>query len=134
MTTSENPTRSHRAENHITLNEEEDLNKLTFPPEFLDMIGMQVKVISSMEQLYELYLKLMVYILTADSDITQEEVKEITGSKLPKSTLPATNELDIESSLRSLNSRSTPRSRQSLSQISTRKLKHSKRPTQSASL
>ena len=78
--------------------------------------------------------------MTADSDITQEEineVKEITGSKLPKSTPITTNELvelDIESSLRSLNSRSTPRSRQSLSQRSTRKLTHSKTPTKSAPL
>ena len=121
----ENPTTSHSAGNHTTLTEEEDLNKLTFPREFLDMIGMQVEVISSMEQLYELYLKLMVYILTADSNITQGEidkVKVITGSKLPKSILTTPNELDIESSLRSLKSRSTPRSRQSLSQRSTRKL------------
>jgi hypothetical protein len=131
----ENPTTSHSQENPTTLTEEEDLNELTFPREFLEMIGMPVKEISSMKQLDKLYLNLMVYILTADSNITREEVNVITGSKLSKSRLTATNELnelDIESSLISLKSRSTPRSRQSLPQRYTRKLKHSNSPIKSA--
>ena len=136
----ENPTTSHSQENPTTLTEEEDLNELTFPREFLEMIGMPVKEISSMKQLDKLYLNLMVYILTADSNITRKEiieVTEITGSKLSKSRLTATNELnelDIESSLISLKSRSTPRSRQSLPQRYTRKLKHSNSPIKSAPL
>ena len=126
----ENPTASQSQENPTGLTDEEDLEELTFPKKFLEIIGMKVEEISSIEQLYELYLRVMQHILVTNyNPVTQEEIDEVNvkpGSKLPKSSLPNEDErLDIEYYL-GINSRTMTRSRKSLSQINTRKSKPQK--------
>jgi hypothetical protein len=123
----ENPTASKSQENPTGLTDEEDLEELTFPKKFLEIIGMKVEEISSIEQLYELYLRVMQHILVTNyNPVTQEEIDEVNvkpGSKLPKSSLPNEDKiLDIEYYLR-INSRTMTRSRKSLSQTHTRKSK-----------
>lgn len=139
LTTSENPTGLNNPENAIGLNnpenptgltDEEDLEELTFPKKFLEIIGMEVEEISSIEQLYELYLRVMQHILVTNyNPVTQEEIDEVNvkpGSKLPKSSLPKEDErLHIEYYL-GINSRTMTRSRKSLSQKYTRKSKPQK--------
>jgi hypothetical protein len=127
---SRNLRKSQSQENPTGLTDEEDLEELTFPKKFLEIIGMEVEEISSIEQLYELYLRVMQHILVTNyNPVTQEEIDEVNvkpGSKLPKSSLPNEDErLGIEDYL-GINSRTMTRSRKSLSQKYTRKSKPQK--------